>query len=141
VGLSRDLAAGRERPTKRLQDEAHWELVPEGLKPFIASCNLDDLESALRQRARLYWHPVVRAQLAHLVGLATDYREWDRVGWEWDPDKQTTPKQTTKARGRIRKLITAHAAAMEPGLRIEWQEHPKKSGRKAPARIQMDRGP
>ncbi len=80
-----------------------WPQVPDGLLPFIESPSLEKLAKVLKAHPRLYWHPLVAAQMRHLLRLRPDADKWD------------------VASQHLRALAEAHVNGLRLGRRIEWK--------------------
>lgn len=128
--VSREITVSNRGGRRAGRQGASWGSVPTALEPFLQSLELDVLGTALRTKGSLYWHPLVQAQIGHLVRLAEDPREWDRQGWYFDPDEAPAPKETLTVRRHIENLVSAHAAGTVPGKQVIWKVLPRKGGPK-----------
>lgn len=121
--------ASQSRTPQELPDTAGLEwpaYMLDALRKFIDSQDLGVLASALRRHAALYWHPLVQDQLWHLLGLAGNPQEWNRLGWHQGEDHP--PPRVLDVYKQLEALVTAHAGAVQPSKRIIWKRQPTKRG-------------
>ena len=94
-------------------------LLPRALVPFVETLDFAKLAGALRIRPALYFHPVVRAQIVHLLGLRDDPKEWKRVGWHQHVDDllgAAVPSEVKRVKLVLQQLVEAHVSGVFPKM-------------------------
>jgi len=97
-------------------------LLPRALVPFVESPDFALLADALRTHRMLYSHPAVCEQIAHLLRLRQDDREWERLGWSMEMDNDgcvATPHEVERVDEVLHTLLAAHLEAMLPDMELE----------------------
>lgn len=109
-------------------------VLPAKLIPFVKSCDLTKLATALQAAPWLYRTPLVFAQLFHLDRLRSPNPTlWKQVGWpdffnegtlRWEP-----PWQVKQARGALEFLVAAHVRGLLPHREITAKREQPTKGR------------
>ena len=84
------------------------------LQPFLETLDVGDLVAALARHPRLYWHPLIVKQLAHLIELIRD--------------RETPPDLQHRAGNAMQDLMAAHAVGLLPGFRVKWTPRARPPG-------------
>lgn len=127
--LRSKLLRGTIRVQRRLpRSFTDWEegTIPPQLEAFVREPSIERLCIVLRRHPGLYWHPIVRRQIAYLQQAWREPLLWDHLGWVMNDDRP--PLETLDARAALEQVVAAHAEGMTTGRRVKFERTRRQPG-------------